>query len=596
MVDDVIDVLKLHPVRHAIVGNESLSSRSSRISGGQRKRVNVGIEMVADPSALFLDEPTSGLDSATSFDLMQALLALSATGSAIVAVLHQPSFPIFTLFHELLLLGPGGRTVYQGQPREVQGYFEGIGFRMEPMSNPADFILDCISHNAVPAASASEDSQENAARGRTEEERDSGAGQVHPNHDQGNQSFGVRSGQYTRLPLSMEPVQGAPESPSLELVQERVDLGRLWLSKRRSRFSERLQSQSGPGESDLDAASDSGDGVYIPNAVLALSRPRGFCGALLVFTGRALRQQFHALTLLIFDLSLALSTGFILGYLYSDTTLASLAPTVLMYSLGLGLTISLASLKTFGQEREVFWREGAKGSGMGLSQSAYFVAKNIADVPRLCLLTTMIAVAFFPQANLLNSLPEFLLESLVAAWAISGWAYLFSILLDPKAAQLAMVVALLGFMLTAGVTPSLSTMLKHSSGFISLQYALSNISYARWLCEDLFVAHTVHLTAAFRFFPALYENPRYHSLVAVLTRQRFSEAFQIYHLLPMNSFMNLWIGTLARVLAFSALVLANRNQMGKPGWRALLFSTLINPLQDRWTLFELKREQQRRRG
>jgi ABC-type multidrug transport system ATPase subunit len=91
VVQDVIEALQLEHVSDQAIGDEATRG----ISGGQRKRVNVGIEMVADPSLLFLDEPTSGLDSTTSFDLVFALNALATKGVNVIMVLHQPSYPLY---------------------------------------------------------------------------------------------------------------------------------------------------------------------------------------------------------------------------------------------------------------------------------------------------------------------------------------------------------------------------------------------------------------------------------------------------------------------------------------------------------------------
>jgi len=77
IVADVMAVLDIREISHAVIG--SVEKRG--ISGGQRKRVNIAIEMVADPSLLFLDEPTSGLDSNTSFSVLLALKKLSRKGA-----------------------------------------------------------------------------------------------------------------------------------------------------------------------------------------------------------------------------------------------------------------------------------------------------------------------------------------------------------------------------------------------------------------------------------------------------------------------------------------------------------------------------------
>ena len=75
-------VLGLFPQRHKLIGDEA----NRGISGGQRKRVNVAMELVLDPSVLFLDEPTSGLDSTTSYELVHALRCISKRGVNVVAV------------------------------------------------------------------------------------------------------------------------------------------------------------------------------------------------------------------------------------------------------------------------------------------------------------------------------------------------------------------------------------------------------------------------------------------------------------------------------------------------------------------------------
>merc|ERR1712157_594121 len=107
------------------------------ISGGQRKRVNIGIELVAQPSVLFLDEPTSGLDASSSLAVCVSLKKMCELGMSSIMVIHQPRFSLFTLFDDVLLLGKGGQTVYLGPSLGVKPYFESLGFEMPPDENPA---------------------------------------------------------------------------------------------------------------------------------------------------------------------------------------------------------------------------------------------------------------------------------------------------------------------------------------------------------------------------------------------------------------------------------------------------------------------------
>ena len=94
---DVVKYLGLTPVMDSVVGD----AENRGISGGQRKRVNIGMELVADPSVLFLDEPTSGLDSCTSLELCQSLRKLAhEQNMTVAAIVHSPSLPSFLQFDD----------------------------------------------------------------------------------------------------------------------------------------------------------------------------------------------------------------------------------------------------------------------------------------------------------------------------------------------------------------------------------------------------------------------------------------------------------------------------------------------------------------
>ena len=96
------------------------------ISGGQRKRVNVGLELLREPQILFVDEPTSGLSSRDSENIMDLLKELSLKGKLIFVVIHQPSSDIFKMFDRLIILDVGGYQIYYGNPVEAESYFKDI--------------------------------------------------------------------------------------------------------------------------------------------------------------------------------------------------------------------------------------------------------------------------------------------------------------------------------------------------------------------------------------------------------------------------------------------------------------------------------------
>jgi len=119
----VIELLKevgLYEVKDIKVGNPL----SKTISGGQRKRLNICLELIRNPQVLFMDEPTSGLSSRDSENIMNLLRKLSFRGTLIFIVIHQPSSGIYKLFDKLILLDIGGYPIYTGDPVDAVSYFK----------------------------------------------------------------------------------------------------------------------------------------------------------------------------------------------------------------------------------------------------------------------------------------------------------------------------------------------------------------------------------------------------------------------------------------------------------------------------------------
>mgnify|MGYP001791149033 CR=1 FL=1 len=112
--------LGLDHIKHLKVG----SVLSKTISGGQRKRLNIALELIREPVVLFLDEPTSGLSSRDSENVVDLLKELSLKGKLIFVVIHQPSSDIFKMFDKLIILDTGGYQVYYGNPVEAVVYFK----------------------------------------------------------------------------------------------------------------------------------------------------------------------------------------------------------------------------------------------------------------------------------------------------------------------------------------------------------------------------------------------------------------------------------------------------------------------------------------
>ncbi|MBA7529090.1 Vitamin B12 import ATP-binding protein BtuD [subsurface metagenome] len=119
-VDKILHSLGLYEIKDVQVG----TPLNKMISGGQRKRLNIALELIREPAVLFLDEPTSGLSSRDSENIMDLLKELSLKGKLVFVVIHQPSSDIFKMFDELLILDTGGYLIYDGDPIDSIVYFK----------------------------------------------------------------------------------------------------------------------------------------------------------------------------------------------------------------------------------------------------------------------------------------------------------------------------------------------------------------------------------------------------------------------------------------------------------------------------------------
>ncbi|XP_011359724.1 ATP-binding cassette sub-family G member 8 [Pteropus vampyrus] len=139
-VDDVIAELRLRQCANTRVGNVYLRG----VSGGERRRVSIGVQLLWNPGILILDEPTSGLDSFTAHNLVKTLSRLAKGNRLVLISLHQPRSDIFRLF-DLVLLMASGTTIYLGAAQHMVQYFTAVGHPCPRYSNPADFYVDLTS-------------------------------------------------------------------------------------------------------------------------------------------------------------------------------------------------------------------------------------------------------------------------------------------------------------------------------------------------------------------------------------------------------------------------------------------------------------------
>lgn len=410
-VDSLIAALQLSHVQHSRVGDPARPV----ISGGQRKRVNIGMELAAAPMAIFLDEPTSGLDASSSGSIMKLLRAISRLGVTTIAIIHQPREQIFNGFDQLLLLSQG-RSVYSGPTEDVSSYFESLGYRFPQKSNPADTVIDIIT-------------------GEGEEYR----------------AFTAGSTKETEVSSLIEAWKSRSLYPGKYLSVETQSI--------RSR---RISNQS------LNTT------IEQEEALRRTMRLRGATWPSQVYYcwKRATTQQVRNKTSFFFEIGVGALAGTIIGLsafaakghlfqgiyhppftlLSSAVDYQSISQVGLLGAMAIGLAASAPGFWVFGEEKLMYWRETASGH----SRSAYYVGKLISTLIRIGLSSLHFTVCLGVLATPMMSFTDMYAANLGYFWCIYGLASIVSMVVKREDGPLLAVLASLIIGVLGGVAPPLS--------------------------------------------------------------------------------------------------------------------------------------------
>jgi ABC-type multidrug transport system ATPase subunit len=135
-----LNILELESIKDLQVGNENRGG----ISGGQRKKLSIAMELVRDPEILVFDEPTSGLDSASSIKIFRIFKKLSNLGKTVIVSIHQPRRELLAYFDYVSIMMIGGNLIYCGEKKKIINYFQNLGYYFNNNNNIMDFVIDIV--------------------------------------------------------------------------------------------------------------------------------------------------------------------------------------------------------------------------------------------------------------------------------------------------------------------------------------------------------------------------------------------------------------------------------------------------------------------
>ncbi|KAJ1259246.1 hypothetical protein BS78_10G139400 [Paspalum vaginatum] len=430
VVERVIESLGLQPVRDSLVG--TVEQRG--ISGGQRKRVNVGLEMVMEPSVLILDEPTSGLDSASSLLLLRALRREALEGVNISMVVHQPSYTLYRMFDDLILLAKGGLTVYHGPVKKVEEYFSGLGIVVPDRVNPPDYYIDILEGIVKPDA------------------------KEHVNV----KDLPIRWMLHNGYEVPRDMLQSASDSESSfrgggghasgdEAGQSRA--GEVWGN---------VKDIVGQKKDEYDYNKSSEN--------LSNRRTPGILRQYKYYLGRCGKQRLREARIQGVDYLILGLAGICLGTLakVSDETFGALGYTYTV--IAVSLLCKIGALRSFSLEKIHYWRERASG----MSSLAYFLSKDTIDHFNTIIKPIVYLSMFYFFNNPRSSIWENYVVLLALVYCVTGIGYTFAIFFQPGSAQL--WSALLPVVLTLIATQQKNTY-------------FANLCYTKWALEAFVIAN-----------------------------------------------------------------------------------------------------------
>lgn len=433
VIERVIESLGLQAIRDSVVG--TVEKRG--ISGGQRKRVNVGLEMVMEPSLLILDEPTSGLDSSSSLLLLRALRREALEGVNVCMVIHQPSYSLFKMFDDLILLAKGGLTVYHGSVKKLEEYFSGLGIVVPDRVNPPDHFIDIL--EGITKTNANVTREQLPVRWML------------------HNGYAVPS---DMLHLCDEKFSSSP-STSTHGGDKAVE---------NSFIGDLFQDMKSNARQKCDAVMHN----FLNEVDLSERVTPGVLRQYRYFLGRVLKQRLREAKLQAVDCLILLLAGACLGTLakVSDESFGCLGYTYTV--IAVSLLCKISALRSFSLDKLEYWRESAAG----MSSLAYFLAKDSTDMLNTLIKPLVYLSMFYFFNNPRSSFEDNYIILVCLVYCVTGIGYSLAIYLEPGPAQLWSVLL-----------PVVLTLVADQYKDSGMSYEIGKYTYPKWALEAFVISN-----------------------------------------------------------------------------------------------------------
>jgi ABC-type multidrug transport system ATPase subunit len=391
-VQALIDQLGLRNAASTVIGDEGHRG----VSGGERRRVSIGTDIIHDPIILFLDEPTSGLDSTSAYMVVKVLQRIAQSGSIVMMSVHQPSYRILGLLDRLIFLSHG-QTVYSGSPVNLPNFFSEFGHPIPENENRTEFALDLIRElEGTPGGTKS---------------------LVEFN----------KSWQLKNQPPSATVVTNGPKLSLKDAISASISRGKL------------VSGTNG----------GNGNGNSTASSVATFANP--FWIEMAVIGKRSLTNSRRMPELFGIRLGAVLVTGGILAtvFYHLDNSPKGVQERLGFFAFAMSTTFYTCAeaIPVFLQERYIFMRETAYNA---YRRSSYVLAHSIISLPALIFLSFAFAVTTFWSVGLAGGSSGFLfyfLTILASFWAGSSFVTFLSGVVSHVMLGFTVVVAILAYFL-----------------------------------------------------------------------------------------------------------------------------------------------------